>query len=268
MVIRNFGMGVSTSLVAAAIVDWVTQHNMVRALIIGGAGVIGFIVTYILTRKPAVAKPAPVSVTQENNQDFRPHTEIKPEFHISVGNSSAAAPAPEKKNEPRCNIHFKDVKLGASNTAKTFPFTPDFIFSSAEFENEVLPSGGELRIPQVKARAIYRHPDGFDVLDLSDVAWIPGFGKKYEKFEANTPKYLMLFSLQNGKLRCRSMKLIETRVTGRRRRISDYQDFDIALRVGSVEIQLLTDSDLLYRVLLTFRDGGDGLPQFTGFREL
>jgi hypothetical protein len=263
-------MGVSTSLIAAAFVDWVTEHNLIRALIIGGAGIIGFLVTHFLTKKSAI--PAP-SASQNLKQEANPHINVQtsPQFNISVGNSPAsAAPAPaaEKKPEPCCNIRFKDVKLGTSNTAHRFPFTPDFIFSAAEFENEPLPSGYDLRIPRVKARIIYRHPDGFDVLDLSNATWIPGTAKKYEKFEVNTPKYLLLFSLQNGKLRCRSAEPVGTRIAGRFRRITDYQDFDIALRVGSTEIQLLTDSEVLYRVLLTFDDGGDGLPLFTGFREL
>jgi hypothetical protein len=220
-----------------------------------------------VSEKPVPTPRPPVSVTQENKQEFYP--QFNPQLNISVGTTAAVAPtpAPKKTDEPRCNIRFKDVKLG-SNPIKTFPFTPDFIFSAAVFENEVLPTGERLHIPYVKARAIYRHPDDFEILDLPNAAWIPGEGRKYEKFEVNTPKYLLLFAYQDGKLRCRSAEPINTRMAGKHRRICDYQDFEIPLRVSSVEIQLLTESELLYRVLLTFDDKGNGLPAFTGFREL
>ncbi len=64
------------------------------------------------------------------------------------------------------------------------------------------------------------------------------------------------------------MEPVITRIGGKSRRIYEYQDYDIGLRVGSAEIQLLTEKKVLYRVLLTFNDKGGGLPLLAGWREL
>jgi len=268
--LRNLGMGVSSSLIAAAIAYWFTEHHFIPALVIGGAGVVGFLLTWFFAKKPEAVSAAPFSVNQENKQEFAPHTEINPQFNISVGNSSASAaapePAPEKKNEPRCNIHCKGVKWGV-NPANTYPFIKS-TFAAAVFENEALPDSADLRIPTVKARAVFRNPDGLEILDLTDVAWIPGNGKKHETLQVNTPKYLLLFTLVKGKLRGRSVQLVDARIRGRGRKVAAYQDYDISLRVGSVEIQLLTEREVLYRVLLTLDDQGNGLPSLTESREL
>src|SRR5437016_14312135 len=79
MTVRNLGMGIAGNLIAAAVLWYVTGPN--TGLIIGGAGIALFIIVYFFTKKPVVhippPPPAPVSVHQENKQEFNPRLDIR-----------------------------------------------------------------------------------------------------------------------------------------------------------------------------------------------
>jgi hypothetical protein len=119
-------MGVSSSLIAAAIAYWITDHNLVRTLVIGGTGIAGFLLTYLLTKRPT-PPTSPVSVHQENKQEFSPRNyvenkpvfenkpifenkpvfENKPTFIISTG--AAPAPAALPDNRPKLTFDRWDI---------------------------------------------------------------------------------------------------------------------------------------------------------------
>jgi hypothetical protein len=62
MTLRNFLMGVASSLFAAGIVWGITGPNLSTGLVIAGAGVAAFIATYLFTKKPAAPSPAPARI--------------------------------------------------------------------------------------------------------------------------------------------------------------------------------------------------------------
>lgn len=121
--------------------------------------------------------------------------------------------------------------------------------------------GQELRIPTVKARLIYRDSNGREILDMSNVAWIPGPGSAYATLGANTPKYLLLFWLADMKLLCRSVEFLGIPLS-RRYSGSRHRDYEMTAPVATAEAQLLTEKEQLYRVVLNFVDGGrNALPR-------
>lgn len=256
MTLWTLGMGTSSSLVATAIVYWIIEHNLVHALAIGGTGVIVFILTLIFAKRP----PAQPTVHQENKQEFKPHTEFHQPISVVVGgNAAAPAPAPEKKSEPRCNIECTGVgqSLARLTPLVTAPF------ATAAFENHYI-KGQQLRIPTVRARLVFRDPQGTTFADLSNVPWAPS-QDIYATLRANTPQHLILFGLANGHLFARTVEPIGIRI-GRQHGRTDIRQIPLTGGVSTVEVQLLTEAELLYRVVLVFRDGNDNtLPQFVGF---
>jgi len=273
--IRNFTLGLAGNFIVSAVLAYLTNSTEVAAIAFC-IGLVLLLVAAFIGRKTAPFQAPPSGVNRDVKQEASPH--VNAPINISIGNSSSTAtaaaptPAPERtqqaKPEPRCNIKFKDVKIGHRTPDGPFPqFRPPFPYSAAVFENELV-EGCEPLTPTVKARAIFRHPDGHEVLDLSDVAWIPGLGKTYETFDVNTPRYLNLFTLKDDHLFCRAVEFIGVPI-GRRNRGSIWRDHPIIERVGSVEIQLLTKTGRPYGVVLQFADTGNGLPRFTGnFTEL
>jgi uncharacterized repeat protein (TIGR03803 family) len=272
------GMGVSVSLIAAAIYDYATG-NHVRALIMGGAGLVGFSIAYFFSKKKPELTPPPPMMKDSGNATATATGgsggsasigDIT--INLPPAQSAAAAPAPalDTKHKPSCNIHFTDVKLG--NMDETRTLLPVRVgqsnpFAAAVFENKVI-KGEELRIPLAKARVIYRHADGHDILDLSNLPWIPGAGKIYTRFEANTPQYLLLFFLDRGRLMSRSIEYTAISL-GRRGSNTRGRDYHLAEPISSVEIQILTEQEELYRVVLAFTDdGSNALPRLIDFKEL
>jgi hypothetical protein len=79
--LRNFGMGVASSLIAAGFGLWITEpKHWISALVIAGAGVAAFVATYLLTKKPA--PPAtPSTVHQDVKQEVSPQVTINPQFN-------------------------------------------------------------------------------------------------------------------------------------------------------------------------------------------
>ena len=74
-------MGVSSSLIAAAIVYWITDHKWLPALVIGAAGIIGFLVTHLFARRPAAAP----SVNQDVKQEANPQINVNPQQNVYIG---------------------------------------------------------------------------------------------------------------------------------------------------------------------------------------
>lgn len=267
-------MGVSSSLIAAAIVYWVTEHKLLPTLIIGGAGIAGAVLSWFFTRKAVASAPVSYApINQDVKLEVSPHVSISPQFNAAPVAIATPTPTtvPQEKHKPRCNINFIDVRLGAKTPESLLPIVradQREPFVSAVFENQAV-EGEELRIPSVKARVIFRNAEGHATLDLSNVAWIPGTGHTHATLEANTPQYLLLFSQRlDGRLCTRTVQPVGARIGGMRRRVKEYETYQIEHRIATIEVQLLTHTERLYGVLLNFEDGGNGLPQFTGFREL
>ncbi len=263
----SLGIGVSGSLIAAAICYWITERHLIPALVIGGAGIAGFILTWLFTKKPPPSI-APVPITQDNQQQFSPHTEIRPEFHISVGNNSPAAPAPapEKKPEPRCNVQFVTVGVGQVEQQRVLSqYAGQTIkYAAAAFENKAI-TGEKLRIPRVRVRLIFRHPDGHIVANVPNAAWIRPPRESpspYMRLEANTPQHVVIFWLVAGKLTCQSV--VEDGYTSMGRHVT-HRTHELNQNIGTVEVEILTENEKLYGVLLRFKDEDDNaLPVFDG----
>ena len=104
-------MGVSTSLIAAAIAYWITDHRLVPVVVIGVAGVIGF-----FTRKPlATNNPsAQQKVKQEANPnihiDNRPVFENKPTIVVSGVAAPTIVPAASPDSRPKLTLDSWDTK--------------------------------------------------------------------------------------------------------------------------------------------------------------
>jgi hypothetical protein len=94
MALRNFLMGASSSLFAAGIAWLITEHNLIPGLVIAAAGIIGFIATYLFTKKssPPAPPPLPVSVHQENKQEFNPTfiSQFNPSIQIGLAHPTEA----------------------------------------------------------------------------------------------------------------------------------------------------------------------------------
>jgi hypothetical protein len=162
-------------------------------------------------------------------------------------------PAPEKKDKPRCNIQFLNVEVNDMGPDAVHPIER---IANAIFENEFI-DGEELRTPKVKARLIFRREDQRLILDLSNVAWFQD-QLRYIEFPANTPRELPLFFMdRNSNLFVRSMKM-NVAHTGE----LGYEDHLLTERFDTVEVQLLTENERLYRKLLKFADDGTNFPRF------
>jgi pyrimidine deaminase RibD-like protein len=176
-----------------------------------------------------------------------------------------STPAPISKPEPRCNIRFTGVGIGKIEQTRVLSrYAGQVIeYAAAGFENEAI-EGKELRIPRVKARVIFYHPDGHIIADVSSAAWIrPNTSPPmpYMRLEANTPKHVLLFFLAGGQLTCRS---VERTMIGKRSYLP-YREHKLNGNIGTVEIQLLTDTEKLYSVKLGFKDEDDNmLPTYAG----
>jgi len=272
-------MGVSSSLIASAIYYWITEHQLIPALLIAGAGVAGFLITHFLTKKkpeaPPPPPPPPRSVDQDVKQEVSPKITVNPTFNVGTPVPAAAAPARapavEAKRESRHNIRFLEVVYGANEQTHVLSHYAGqtLTFATAKFLNEAI-KGQELLTPTVKARVIYRGPYGATVLDISNVPWVPGPGNQiYETFEVNTPKYLLLFSLGNNTRFARTIQPVVARVAGGRRMVPEPHDYEIKDAISSVEVQLLTDREQVYAVRLEFADGAMNTPPlFRGYNEL
>jgi hypothetical protein len=211
--------------------------------------------------------PPPATAHQGVKQEANPqiNSQINPHFNISVGNASATAtaPAPEKNDEPRCNIEFLDVEV-ETNT--------NFVGKSmktacAIFENEHV-DGQKLRTPTLKGRLIFKHPDGHIVLDLSNVAWWPD-EQLYAPFSANSPRQLLLFfspspEAAESNLWARSVHPSPARIGAYKKRVREGESHAILEQIQTIEVQLLTETECLYRKILEFEDDASGFPKFVG----
>lgn len=101
----SLGIGVSGSLIAAAIYLWVTEGKLVPALVIAGVGIAGFIATWLFKKKNASAPPA--SVSQSSTQQFNPHVEVNPVFNFGVPPPEAEPKRDSDKHEAAVIEYFK-----------------------------------------------------------------------------------------------------------------------------------------------------------------
>lgn len=239
-----------------------------------GIGAVLFVIWHFTRKKNLEPQTAPVA-NQDVKQEVSPRVNVNPQISVSVGNSTAtaAAPAPRIEDEQRCNIHFVGVGVGEVEQQRVLsPYTGQTIkYAAAAFENKAIP-GERLRLPRVRVRLIFRHPDEHIVADVSNAAWIrPPLESPspYMRLQANTPQHVVLFWLVAGQLTCQS--IIEdgsshTRL--RRRSFMAFRTHELNEKIGTVEVQLLTESEHLYTVLLKFQDDDKNiLPVFTGVAE-
>ena len=203
----------------------------------------------------------------------KPHQEAEsPRIHIenrldNIGNSTntqtTGTASPTPKDEPRCNIEFLDVEV-ATNTN----FVGQSIKTAcAIFENEHV-DGQKLRTPTLKGRLIFKHPDGHIVLDLSNVAWWPD-EQLYALFSANSPRQLLLFfspspEAEECNLWARSVRPSPARIGAYKRRVREGESHAILEQIQTIEVQLLTETECLYRKILKFEDDASGFPKFAG----
>ncbi len=110
MTLWTLGMGVSTSLVASAIVYWITVRNLVPSLVIGGTGVIVFLVTLLFTKKPTHSTP-PTYVTQENKLEANPQITLAPQQNVYIGASNQEQLSAEHERIKRENLFIEHMKL-------------------------------------------------------------------------------------------------------------------------------------------------------------
>lgn len=199
--------------------------------------------------------------------------------HAQVGEANeqrgivgtATAVNKEMAPQSRCNIQFKGVGVGQLEQPRALLVQAGHTiqYSAAKFENEAA-AGIQLRIPEVTARLIIRDPDGDIIDDIPNAAWIRQpleSPTAYMKLEANHPQQLALLWLAAERLVCHSVvRDGYNNATGR----SDpaYRVHVLNGQIGTIEIQLLTNIECLYRVLLRFQDDDDdALPVFTGVAE-
>jgi len=317
------------------------------------AGALAFIVTYLLTKKPAPLPSPPASVHQDVKQEVSPQVkqEINPQINVNPQFSPQFNPvitiaAPDTRAEeqeharqeqmvlaclrrkpfsmklvddvssevgldfdttnqalkslfakemiyrspgdvrgdfvywsdgpagttPHHNIKFVEIASGTSEQMRVFSryAGQTLTFATAKFLNEAI-KGRELLTPRVKARAIYRRPDGVPILDISNVPWVPGPGNQiYETFEVNTPRHVLLFFLaRNTRFASSVQQAVPHDATGRNGWVPQTHDYELREPIGSVEVQLLTDREQIYALRLEFVDGAmNTLPLCTGFTEL
>lgn len=180
---------------------------------------------------------------------------------VNVPSAAAAAPAPQTIDETRCNIEFLGVEVGnitnrLGHTSKT---------ACAVFENKYT-EGQNLRTPTLRGRLIFKRPDGHLILDISNVTWWRA-GKTYETFSANTPKQLLLFFDPSGvaepNLYARTARPRPARFSRfRSDRGPATETHPITEPIGSIEVQLLTENECLFRRVLKFKDGDVEFPRF------
>ncbi len=103
-------MGISSSLIAAAIVYWIVEQKLIAALIIGGAGIAGFLITHFLTKRPPPTVPP--SVNQENIQTFNPqfNPTFNPQQNVYVGTRDDEAERERKERARHDQMVFDHIK--------------------------------------------------------------------------------------------------------------------------------------------------------------
>jgi hypothetical protein len=262
--IWTLGMGTSSSLVATAIVYWIVEQKTIHALVIGGTGIVVFVLTLLFAKKPA-SPPAP-SVNQEVKQEANPQMkqEVNPQFTQQVtvyGNqptAAATAPAPEKKPELRHNIQFIGV---AQTTITRYVGTRPAPAIAAGFENKSI-SGQELKTPDVRGRLIFRRIDETVIADVRDVVWVPG-NTMSVTMRVNSPESLLLFFVERGQLFTQSLEPTWTVKRGRRLKYLRAADIPINGAIASIEIQVLTDNEELCKQVLKF-NGDLPIPRLIG----
>lgn len=168
---------------------------------------------------------------------------------------------PPPDNSPHCNIEFSDVEVTTQVTADG----GSIITACAIFENEHV-KGRKLLIPTLRARLIFKHPDGHLILDLSDASWWPNEQLEVT-FSANSPRQLLLFFSPSPYVAAANLwarSVVQRQLSGHHRFVFVGESHPIIEKIASVEVQLLTDSECLYRNVLRFEDDGDGFPRFVG----
>jgi hypothetical protein len=127
----SLGVGISGSLIAAAIYLWITEQRLIPALIIGGAGVAGFLITWLFSRKRHESAFAPSSVNQDVRQEANPqiNSQISSQFNpvfspqntVIVGIPDHHAEANKRESEARDSILIEHMKT----THPTVPYLID-----------------------------------------------------------------------------------------------------------------------------------------------
>ncbi len=122
----------------------------------------------------------------------------------------------------------------------------------------------KLHIPRLKARLIFRRLDGHRLLDLPNAAWWPD-EEIHALFSANTPRCLLLFfspspEATEANLYARSVNLQQ--ISGHHRYVQQGESHPITGPIGSIQVQLLTETECPLQEILKFEDDGDGFPKF------
>jgi hypothetical protein len=111
------GTGTASSLIAAAVVYWLIERNVGHVLIIGGAGIVVFILMLIFAKKPAADSAAPVHqrVKQEANPQIS--AQISPQFNPQFHNTIVLSPGdPDARTLERENARVDATVLERMKT--------------------------------------------------------------------------------------------------------------------------------------------------------
>ncbi len=269
---RTLGLVLSGTLFAAALAYWIAERTLTPALLVAASGILAIILTIQFLKRSRTS--APSSAAQTKKESNAP-TDIDSQFSASVSNRSAATPATtaELESKPRCSLHFKEARIGLKKPDFTIAPTSGMVrresYLAAMFANDAK-EATELSSPAIHARAIYRNARRDDILKATNIPWAIGTGTAYTTLPANTSNFLVLFILTlENKLICRTMADIAIPIAGGNGKIPQPLDYELKEQIASVEIQLLSEAECLYRVALEFRHPQlNLLPQLEGFLEL
>jgi hypothetical protein len=152
----TLGMGISGSLVATAIAFWIVESDHIHALVIGGTGVVVFILTPLFTKKPSSTPP---SVHQENRQEVN----VNPQQHVYIG-------FPEQDHSEEKNLRHEqlivDILKPYREPNRSIPQFRDSIVEAAKkvdptiTEVQVVSALERLRIKELVIRRPIEEADG------------------------------------------------------------------------------------------------------------
>jgi hypothetical protein len=100
------------------------------------------------------------------------------------------------------------------------------------------------------------------IADVCDAVWVPG-NTMSVTMRVNSPESLLLFFVEKGRLFTQSLESTWTVKRGRRLKYRRAADVPLNGAIASIEIQVLTDNEELYKKVLKF-NGELPIPRLIG----
>jgi len=110
-------MGAASSLFAAGITYGIAERRWGVALVVAGAGLAAFLLTYMFTKRPTPSAPMPsIQVNPELNQQFNPQFNPTIQIGVPAPDHGAALAEQEKlQREERVLNFMRKVQEGSAN---------------------------------------------------------------------------------------------------------------------------------------------------------